>query len=343
MRRRALLASVGLLGAGCLDTTGTNSTETTTTTSTTGSGATTTARTTDVPPTEPSTKGVETCDPTTPTFDLEDSVPDDAEYVVEAVRTSTTYDRPEARYLLEPSKFYSADAVEREREDAEEDVVVVHIDDVEDDAVREAIRTAIEEGEWRSNDPPDGLAETVARIDFVTGLTENQTHTHVGVELHEFPTEAPPAITFDAAVADRTVAPGNSGAIALWLSNTRERTFSVFSGTVPPFGMLRAERGNDEGDDRFLLWRNYEEEGCFSKTDEGWIRCDIGKYTEVPPCESVVREYEILPSTTETYMSETHPPAPGTYTVTGEVGYGGREYGDSSTLTYEVEFVLKSV
>lgn len=338
MRRRALLASVGLLGAGCLDSTGTGPTETTTTTS---GGTTTPGRTTDVPPTEPPGNGVETCEPTTPTFDRDDSVPDDVEYVVEAVRTTATYDRPEARYLLESSKFYSADAVEREREDAEEEIVVVDIDDVEDDAVRDAIRTAIEDGEWRSDDPPEGLAETVDRIDFVTGLTENRTHTHVGVELHEFPIDAPPAVTFDAAVADRTVAPGDPGALALWLSNTRETTVTVNSGTVPPFGMLRAERDDgDGGDDRFLLWRDYEEEGCFSRTEDGWIRCDIAKAIELAPCDSVVREYELLPSTTEKYMSETHPPAAGTYTVTGEVWNVGRKHGDSSTLTYEVEVDL---
>jgi len=362
MRRRALLASVGLLGAGCLDTAGTGPTDDTTATT---AGTTTPVRTTDVPPTDPpkdpSNAGIETCEPTTPTFDRTDSIPQDVEYVVEDVRTATTYDRPESRYLLEPSKFYSADAVEREREEADEEVVVVDIETVEDDAVRDAIKTAIEDGEWRADELPTGLAETVERIDFVTGLTENRTHTHVGVELHELPTDAPPAITFDAAVADRTVAPGDPASIALWLSNTRKTPVTVMSGTVPPFGMLRAERddgadgedsddsddsdasdASDDSDDEFLLWRDYEEEGCFSKTDEGWIRCDIAKYAEISPCESVVREYEVLPSTTEKYMDETHPPAAGTYTVTGEVRFGGRKYGDSSTLFYEVEVDVRT-
>jgi len=41
-------------------------------------------------------------------------------------------------------------------------------------------------------------------------------------------------------------------------------------------------------------------------------------------------------------MDETHPPAAGTYTVTGEVRFGGRKYGDSSTLFYEVEVDVRT-
>lgn len=357
MRRRALLATVGLLGAGCLDSASTapNDSETATgsTGSTTPATTTTPPGTTNEPTTGPPSLAVQTCEPTTPTFDLADSAPDDAEYAVTAVRTSATYDVPEDRHWLEPDAFYSADAVEREREDSDDEIVVMDVENVEDPAVRDAIRTAIEDGEWHADALPAGLRSTVDRVDFFTGASTDGTYTHVGVELYHWPTDAPPAVEFGAAVADRYVSPGDPGALSLWIANAREEEYGVFSGSVPPFGMVRAERatggGSEDddsdlasgGDDRILLWRDYEEEGCFNRSDRGWIRCDIGRNTTIPPCESVAREYEILPSTTDHYPDETVPSYPGTYRHTDSLSYSRELGGISGTIEFTVEFDLE--
>lgn len=355
MRRRALLAAFASSAAtttiaGCLDpvasdptTTDQNGSRTRSTTTTTVERTTGERRTVDT-----GDASVSTCEPSTPTYDLAPDAPADAEFAVRDLSVSTTYDRPETRFLLEPDAFYSAAAVERAREDRADEVVVVDIEAVHDRAVRDAIRTAIEEGEWRADEVPYGLRQTVERVDFVTGVSNDDTYTHVGVALHEFAVDAPPAIEFDAAVADRYGSPGDPASVSFWVSNAREREWTVSAGTVPPFGMLRAHpaaagTSGDRGDDarEFLLWRDYEEEGCYSRTDDHWVVCAIGSLTPIPPCESVAREYAILPSDTPHYPDLTVPENEGTYVVTGTVSYTSRQLGgQSATLDWEVTFDL---
>lgn len=358
MRRRALLAAFGSSAAtsalaGCLESlTGspkTNETRPTFQASGTAN-ATTTGRgeRTHADVGDPSVPG---CEPSTPSYEPASAPPADAEFVVRDVSVSTSYDRPEKRYLLEPDAFYSKDAVDREREDSDEEIVVVDVEDVHGRAVREAIRTGIETGEWRSNELPYDLRETVERVDFFTGVSEDETYTHVGVALHEYAVDSPPAVEFGAAIADRYVSAGDPASLAFWVSNAREREWVVFAGTVPPFGMLRASRGDHGGSsagnverDEFLLWRDYEEEGCYDRRDDHWVVCAIGRLVELDPCQSVVREYAILPSDTDHYPNLTAPESAGTYVVSGEVSYQRRTSGSqSASLSWEVEFELEEI
>lgn len=63
----------------------------------------------------------------------------DGEYRVTHLSQSTETDGPSYKYVLEPSAFYSGDAVEREEERTGEDLVVEDISSIEDESVREAI------------------------------------------------------------------------------------------------------------------------------------------------------------------------------------------------------------
>ncbi|WP_225741337.1 hypothetical protein [Halorussus halophilus] len=253
---------------------------------------------------------------------------------------STTYDRPSVKYILEPASFYSEDAVEREAERTGEKQTVVHISKVESPEVRTAIETAIQSGAWKSNSLPDGLADTVERVDFFTGVSNDDTYTHIGVELHRLDPNAPPAVEFDAHISDPYVAPGSPGAIEFELQNTSSQKQEIFSGTVPPFGMLHAHAETGE-ESRFLLWRNYEEEGCFTRREDGWMRCDIGKISHLEPCESVSRRYEILPSSTDHYPAETTPPSTDAYRTSGSVSYSTGGGSPSTGLSYEISFQLE--
>lgn len=253
MRRRALLASLATLSAGCL---GSGSSESSTTT--------TTAQT----ETPPATAKTETLGP-------------NAEFAITDLDVSTRTDGPEFRYVLEPSAVYSEDAVERKETRTGEDQTVMAVSEIGNPAVREAVETAIEDGEWRSNDLPAGLADLVERVDFFTN-GRTGLGTHVGLTLHRLDPDAPPAIEFDASVVDPAVAPDDPGVVELGLTNVGPTPRKVFSGTVPPFGMVFAE--STDGDDRLLLWRPYEEEGCIQFPDDGgWFRCDIGQVTELAP------------------------------------------------------------
>ena len=152
MRRRALLASLGALPAGCL---GVSNEPGDGSPTPDGSGL-------------RSPTSVETCDgPTeTPTDESSGGSETDGQFRLTDLATSTSTDRPSAPYLLEPSAFYSADAVRREGERTGEDQIVRDVSDIEDERVRSAIETAIQEGEWWADTLPEGLAETVERVDF---------------------------------------------------------------------------------------------------------------------------------------------------------------------------------
>lgn len=305
MHRRALLTSLGVAAAGCLDSapSGTGTTDRSTT-----SHATT--------------------------------VPTDAEYELTDLDVSTSTDQPSVEYVLETSKFYSSEGVENEETRTGEEQVVRDVSEIEDSAVRDAIETAIDDGAWRSNELPEGLAELVECVDFFTGVTTG-TYTHVGLTLHRPDPDAPPAIEFDASVVDSTVEAGDPGGVELALTNASSTSRQVFSGTVPPFGMVFAEA--TERNARFLLWRPYGNEGCVNFQDDGsWIKCDIGKVTELEPGETVAREYEVLPSTTTNQPGLTVPPGPGRYRIADAVTHHEEMGAPESELSFAVEFTLES-
>lgn len=257
-------------------------------------------------------------------------------YHIDDLETTSSTERPAVRYILRPRAFYSADAVDRKRE-REGDVDVADISELEP-RVREAIETAIHEDDWRTNHLPEGLAETVERYDFFTGATSG-THTHVGLELFRFDPDAPPAIAFDATATDNTVEPGDPGALEFSLHNMADDPREIFAGTVPPFGVVVAEAVT--GNDQFLLWRNYTEEGCVGFTDDGIVQCAIGTITELGPGESVTRRYEVLHDGTAIQPDYTRPPGPGSYQITHTLSHSLGDGAPSSTLSLDVGFTLR--
>jgi hypothetical protein len=318
MHRRALIVSLGSVLAGCLSGSPGN-------------------QSTDAPPASSTPTSSPTESSPSPTTPTESATPD-SEYRITDVSVTTSTEQPSVNYVLEPRAFYSADAVERERRESSEEVVVVDIADVDDPAVRQAIETAIREKEWRSNTLPDGLADLVERVDFVTGVTPDQTHTHVGLELYRLDPDRSPPVEFDASVPDGVVSTDNPGTLEFTLRNTGTETQELFSGTVPPFGIMRAERSSEDG--RFLLWRDYEEEGCVFFTDEGIGSCDIGITTELEPETELSRRYDVLPATTEHYPDRTVPPGPGEYQTSEKIGYSTGDGAPGSTLSFTVDFTL---
>jgi hypothetical protein len=317
MRRRALLAGLGAVAAGC----------------TTGYRA---ARDDDRTPGDPTDAStLQNCPAPTAT-PTPDAPPTDAEFRIANLAVEASSDGPDHRYVLEPDAFYSADAVERKAERDGEQVVVA-ISDLDSAPVREAIRTAIRDDAWRADELPDGLAEAVERVDFFTGASSG-TYTHIGLQLHRLHPDRPPAVVPEVRVTDPYVAPDDPGEIEFGLRNRAAEPREVFSGTVPPFGMLHAEAAPGRG--RFLLWADYEAEGCFSRTDEGWLRCDIGKVTRIAPCERVTRRYEVLPSTTDHYPDLTVP-RPGRYEVAASVGHSTEFGGPSTELSFTTTFDIQ--
>lgn len=253
---------------------------------------------------------------------------------------TTSTDQPSVKYVLKPMAFYSADAVEREREGSTESIVVMDVTEIEDPDVRHAIETALREDEWRSNTLPDGLAGLVERVDLFTGTPAGDARTHVGIELYRTHPDRPPAIEFDASVTDPWVSPERPGALEFTLTNTGQESQEVFSGTVPPFGLVRATRTTGSG--QFLLWRDYGEEGCVNFTDDGVAVCAIGIITELAPGETLSRRYEVLPSTTAHHPDRTVPQGPGPYRIRDKLGYSPGDGAPGSTLSFAVEFTLEA-
>lgn len=328
MRRRTLLAGIAALSTGCL---GSTSPQTSSTPS----------------PTKPDGSPTSTATPScgsgteTPSTDSSDEPATEGEYWLNGLSQSTSTDRPSVKHVLEPSAFYSSDAVERKAERTGEEQVVTDISAVEDDEVRDAIETAIQTGEWRSNTLPDGLADTIERVDFFTGFPEGGTHTHIGFSLYRLRPDQPPAVEVNATIVDDSVSKESPGVIELELANRSSTTQTVFSGTVPPFGMVSAE--TVEGGGEFLLWRDYEEEGCITFTEDGWRRCDIGSMTELQPCQRITRRYEVLPSATTHQPKYTAPPGPGTYRINDSLNYYEENGAPESVLSFEVQFSLDIV
>lgn len=257
-------------------------------------------------------------------------------YRIADLETSSSTERPAVRYVLEPRAFYSTEAVERKRR-REGEVRVTDVSEL-DPAVRTAVETAIRDGEWRANDLPDGLAGAVERYDFFTGASSG-THTHVGLELYRFDPDAPPAVAFEAAIVDDRAEPGDPGALEFALRNVGDEPREVFSGTVPPFGVVFAEAVGGAG--RFLLWREYTEEGCVGFSGDGIVQCAVGKLTDLRPGEVITRRYEVRHDSTDVRPEYTRPPGPGAYRVADRVGHSRQHGAPGSTLSFEVRFGLE--
>ena len=256
-----------------------------------------------------------------------------------AVTTNT--ERPSARYVVEPSAYYTADAVERERQDSAEPIVVQNVSDIEDSAVREVVKEVLTDGVWRSNITPQGLRETVERVDFFTGYGGGDADAHIGLEFYELDPDAAPPIHFDATIVDDRVSADSPGALEFTLRNTGEEAQEVFSGTVPPFGVLRASRV--DAAESFNFWRDYENEGCVFFGEQGIGVCSIGIITGMAPGEELTRRYVVLHPTTDRHPEYMAPPGPGRYRVAGSNTYNTGNQAPSSTLSYAVEFDLDAL
>lgn len=147
---------------------------------------------------------------------------------------------------------------------------MVDVSEIDEPDVRRSIETAIREAEWDSDSLLGGLADRLERVDFFTGVSGDLDYTHFGLRL----VVHPGPIEFEATVIDKRVSPESPRTLEFCLANTGEDTQEVSSGTIVPFGVVRAGRTTDENE--FLLWRDYEEARCVEFTTEGIIQCSVG-------------------------------------------------------------------
>jgi hypothetical protein len=266
----------------------------------------------------------------------------DADLAVTDLSVATEKVRPEHRYLVRITKTYSADAVA----DEPGEQTVVDVSAVEDRAVRDTLKEVLSEGKVRRDEIPDGLRDTVERVDFFTWdatTAADATYSHWAVEVYEADPDRDPVVRFDADLVDDAVSAADPGAIAFSLENVGDRTWEVFSGTVPPFGVLWAgtvepasARETPDGD-RYLLWRDYEAEGCVRFSDDGrMISCDIGKITPIQPGETVEKTYELRPENPVGTPLE-----PGEYVVSDTLSYSRENQGPSEKVEWRVAFAVE--
>ena len=154
MRRRALLAGLVGVTAGCIG-------------GSPGDEASTTDRRTATPPSgSPSATNPPAGSTTAAPSDTSAATPngDAAGYRIENLAVSGATDGPDHRYVLAVRSSYSKAAVEREEERTGRTMIVRSIEEIEPEPVREAIETAIQAGEWRADTLPDGLRETIETV-----------------------------------------------------------------------------------------------------------------------------------------------------------------------------------
>lgn len=271
------------------------------------------------------------------------STASDEEYLVSGFDVSTTKTAPTERYYLRITHVYSSEAVERE----DGDPTVRDASEIDDPDLRAAVESILSEGKLWREEIPDGLRELVERVDFFTWEADTDpedTASHWRIAVYRAHPERDPVVEFDADLVDDRVAPGDPGAIVFSLTNTGDRTQSVFSGTVPPFSVLWAERSDGEDDDRALLWREYSEEGCVSfeeyDGEPAVVACSIGVGTDIEPGETIERQYELRSTFDRDVLSAVRFDEPGEYAVTGAVQYHrtGEGQGPSTAVEWEVAF-----
>jgi hypothetical protein len=252
---------------------------------------------------------------------------------------SVTTSDETSKYALRKTALYSTEGIEEKRAESDTEIVVRNVSEIEPANVRQAIKTAIRQEEWGADTLPEELADTVHRVDFFTGVPNESPYTHFGVKLFVRPAH----IEFDASLIDRHVSQGDRGVVEFSLTNTGKETVTVESGTIVPFGTLKAKR--HEKDEAFLLWHDYERYDCVEVSSDGVLSCLIALQTPMEPGETLSRKYELHPSTTTLYPDLTAPPGPGKYRVSGTIEFGREQTASfpapGSPLEYEIDFTLE--
>lgn len=182
-----------------------------------------------------------------------------------------------------------------------------------------------------------GCVSTPATTD--PGTTSDPDAEYRVTDLHGSTAPGHP-IEFDAETIDSTVAPADPATLEFSLTNTGHALQEVFSGTVPPFGIVGVDRQEDAGE--FLLWRPYTDQGCVTFSEDRIVKCDIGYITDLAPGETISRDYDVLPSTTDHHPDYTVPPGPGRYHTTTDVSYSRGGDAPSQTLSSAIEFSLET-
>lgn len=152
--------------------------------------------------------------------------------------------------------------------------------------------------------------------------------------------EAPPNLTFTAGIRDPVVGPENPGTIELRVRNEGRGSRTLHSGPAAPFGVIEVGAVNGKGS--FYLWQE-DYASCVNFTEDVVEICSIGEMTDLGPCESVSRTYEILPSTTAINPAYTAPPGPGQYQISESLSYTRGNGSPESEFIYQVEFMLESL
>lgn len=253
----------------------------------------------------------------------------DASFVVSEFTVETEKVAPTYQYLVRITKVYSSDAVANEPGDQ----TIVDVSDIEDPDVRTVIKDTLRDGKLHRDSIPDGLLETTERVDFFTWnetTSPDDTASHWDIEVFKAHPDRDPVLRFDAELTDNVVSPNYPAAVTFSIENVRDTTQEVFSGTVPPFGVLWAD---GPGDERYLFWRDYQKEGCVNFQDDRVIVCSIGKITPVEPGRRIEKTYELRP---ENPVGS--PLGPGDYAVTGTLTFHQQAQGPSTKVDWRVSF-----
>jgi len=322
MRRRAVLVGLGTaLSSGCLTESGPGESSATTTDRGTGTRVAGAPATTTTPATTAS----------------------DESLVVSGFQVSTTKVSPPEDYLLRTTASYSAEAVEREAGEQ----TVLDVSEIDDPNHRRIVERVLSEDRVWCETIPEGLRALTERIDFFTWTAEtpaDATHTHWGIGVYRAYPDRDPVVEFDADRLDDRVTRDDPGAIEFSLTNVGDRRQTVYSGTVPPFSVLRADHPTADRD--ALLWRNYFEDGCVSRIDgDSLFRCDAGVTTPIDPGETIARRYELRRSFDPEGLSEPGFDAPGRYVVDETLTYSdwNRGMGPEAAVDWTVTVDLEPV
>lgn len=253
-------------------------------------------------------------------------------YRITDLSTATTKASPAYEWLVQVTEEYSSGADQKPS-----NATVLDVSEIEDEDLRAVVKETIREGEVETNETPEGLHALLDRVDRFTWDARNDTAdtaTQWKIERYDGHPDRSP-VAFDARVRDATVSADDPGAIDFSLTNEGDQPYTIYSRTVPPFSLLWAEER--DGHDRFLLWRDYAEEGCVTIHGERGIAvCDVLTETPIQPGETITRTYRIQPGKPESTAI-----AAGRFVVRDTLTYHVEQQAPTHNVNWEVTFTLE--
>lgn len=226
--------------------------------------------------------------------------------------------------------------LERVASQVAEDESVVHVQNLSADSA-DIVKAVVERRRYEAADLSSEVESVTSKYDYVQWPESSRKGRYFGIAAVNVQLGTPNPLDFAVDVAERYVSIGDPTNIEFRISNRSSRPMAVYSGVIPPFGVLTADV--ESGSQRLVLWNDRYAENDGVSTDLGAVTGKTKQETSVvlEPGETRLEAYQIRLRDYLPFVRTSDAPST-RFTLAGTLRYSLGEVTADFGATYEVRF-----